>query len=210
MQARRLIRDVVVVEEGEFGEAVVRNVYVSVVHQDRSRAYVETADVEVVSGEEFDEQQAREAISALKGWRSRYGTVKSLGKVMRHDRQDHREVHGASMTPHPNRYLDPLPPPGSVYRLSCEQYEAMARHKIIRDDEPVWLFEGIIVWKGAPIRDRDKPAGQLPGLIADVVFLAREIENYPRISSALLMLAELVRQIQARLDALESPPTPEK
>ena len=48
---------------------------------------------------------------------------------------------------HPNRYLDPLPPPGSVYRLSCDQYEAMARHGIIGDDEPVELIEGVITWK---------------------------------------------------------------
>jgi hypothetical protein len=81
--ARRLIRDVVVVEEGEFGEAVVRNVYVSVVHQDRSRSYVETADVEIVSGEEFDEQQAREAIAALRSWTTRYRDVKLLAKVTR-------------------------------------------------------------------------------------------------------------------------------
>jgi len=83
MVARRIIRDVVVIQQGEFGEAEVHNVYVSVVHQDRSRSYVRTADVKVVSGEEFDEQQAREAIAALKGWRTRYGTVKSLGTVMR-------------------------------------------------------------------------------------------------------------------------------
>ena len=51
------------------------------------------------------------------------------------------------MTPHPNRYLDPLPPAGSVYRLSCDQYEAMARHGIIGDDEPVELIEGVITWK---------------------------------------------------------------
>ncbi|MGZ5949353.1 MAG: hypothetical protein ACXWO1_04375 [Isosphaeraceae bacterium] len=50
-----------------------------------------------------------------------------------------------------------------MYRLSCEQYEAMARHGIIRDDEPVWLLEGIIVWKGAPITDRDKPETADPG-----------------------------------------------
>ncbi|MGZ3394950.1 MAG: hypothetical protein ACXVB2_12505 [Isosphaeraceae bacterium] len=50
-----------------------------------------------------------------------------------------------------------------MYRLSCEQYEAMARHGIIRDDEPVWLLEGIIVWKGAPITDRDKPETAYPG-----------------------------------------------
>lgn len=67
------------------------------------------------------------------------------------------------MKAHPNRYLDPLPPPGSVYRLSCDQYEAMARHGIIGDDEPVWLFEGILVWKGAPIRDHDKPETADPG-----------------------------------------------
>ena len=61
------------------------------------------------------------------------------------------------MTPHPNRYLDPLPPPGSVYRLSCEQYEAMARHEILPDEESVWLLEGIIIWKGAPFS-----VGRLP------------------------------------------------
>ena len=58
---------------------------------------------------------------------------------------------------HPNRYLDPLPPPGSVYRLSCEQYEAMVGHGILPDEEPVWLLEGIIIWKGAPFS-----VGRLP------------------------------------------------
>ena len=63
----------------------------------------------------------------------------------------------------PNRYLDPLPPAGSVYRLSCDQYHAMAEHGIIRDDEPAWLLEGILIWKGAPISDRDDPETAGPG-----------------------------------------------
>jgi hypothetical protein len=61
------------------------------------------------------------------------------------------------MIAHENRYLDPLPPPGSVYRLTCDQYDAMVEHGIIGEDEPVWLFQGVIVWKGAPITHPDDP-----------------------------------------------------
>ena len=66
------------------------------------------------------------------------------------------------MKAHPNRYLDPLPPPGSVYRISVDQYDAMFEHGILSDDEPVWLLEGIIVWKGAPLADPGDPEEQKP------------------------------------------------
>ncbi len=69
------------------------------------------------------------------------------------------------MTPHPHRYIDALPPPGLVYRLSCEPYEAMVEHGMISGDEPVWLYQGLIVWKGAPLTHPGEPgvADLLPG-----------------------------------------------
>ena len=42
-----------------------------------------TVFVEVVSEEDFEAQQVREAIAALKSWSSRYGMIKPLAKVTR-------------------------------------------------------------------------------------------------------------------------------
>jgi len=47
------------------------------------------------------------------------------------------------------------------------------------------------------------PAPDTETLLDDARMLARGVEN-PRVASALLMFAELVRQLQERLDALES------
>jgi len=33
----------------------------------------------------------------------------------------------------------------------------MIEHGIIDEDEPVWLFEGVIGWKGAPRADHAAP-----------------------------------------------------
>src|SRR5947209_7350262 len=52
-------------------------------------------------------------------------------------------------------------PPESLYRLSVEQYHAMAREGILTDDDPVELLEGLLVCKMTKYRPHSLATGLL-------------------------------------------------
>src|SRR5713101_8748362 len=60
-------------------------------------------------------------------------------------------------------------PPESLYRLTVEQYHALAREGILTDDDPVELLEGLLVCKMTKYRPHTLATGLLRDALREIV-----------------------------------------
>lgn len=74
--------------------------------------------------------------------------------------------------------------PANLYRLSLEQYHAMARAGILTDDDPVELLDGLLVRKMTKYRPHTMTTGLLRDALSEIVVPACYVDAQEPVTTA--------------------------